>query len=90
MRIWQFAGRCNGYFTVGLTTILLMESTRKEILELVAEISDLYPHCRFGQTVANIVLWAKGPARETVWDVEDEQFLEALQKHLQKKRREPK
>lgn len=42
----------------------------------------LYPDWRFGQMVANVAAWAKGPASEAVWDVEDEEFLSALEAHL--------
>ena len=61
-----------------------MNTTRQEILKALAELSDKYPDWRFGQTVANVSSWAKGPTVEAIWDVEDEQFLTALKKHLSK------
>jgi inosine-uridine nucleoside N-ribohydrolase len=46
--------------------------------------SERYPEWRFGQMVANVSFWAKGPTTQAIWDVEDQQFLEAITKHLQK------
>jgi len=62
-----------------------MTDTRQEILKALAEMSDYYPDWRFGQMVANIAFWAKGPTAEAIWEVEDEQFLETVKKHLKKK-----
>jgi len=63
-----------------------MTNTRQEILKLLAEMSDQYPDWRFGQMVANIAFWAKGPTTQAIWEVEDEEFLETIKKHLGKKR----
>ena len=49
-----------------------------ELWELLAELSRKYPHWRFGQLVANIADWADQP----VWDVEDQQFIDAIRLHL--------
>lgn len=65
-----------------------MKTTRQEILDALQEMSRYYPDMRFGQMVSNIAFWAIGPKPESVWDVEDEQFLEALVKHLKEKRAE--
>ncbi len=61
-----------------------MTTTRQEIFKALAEMSDRYPDWRFGQMVANISFWAKGPTAQAIWDVEDQQFLDTLKKHLQK------
>lgn len=61
-----------------------MTTTREEIFKALAEMSDRYPDWRFGQMVANVCFWAKGPTNQAIWDVEDQQFLETLKKHLQK------
>lgn len=60
-------------------------TTRQEILKALAEMSDRYPDWRFGQMVSNISCWAKGPTTEAIWDVEDQQFLETIKKHLETK-----
>ena len=54
----------------------------QRIAESLAELRKLYPDWRFGQMVANVAGWAKGPNAEAVWDVEDEEFLSALEAHL--------
>jgi hypothetical protein len=66
-----------------------MNTTRQEILKALAELSDKYPDWRFGQMVSNVSFWAKEPTVEAIWDVEDEQFLAALEKHLSKSKPTP-
>jgi hypothetical protein len=51
----------------------------EELLEAIAELRRHYPHWRFGQLVGNVAGWAD----QGVWDVEDEQLLEAARLHLQ-------
>jgi hypothetical protein len=46
---------------------------RAELLSALAELCQRYPHWRFGQLLANVAGWTD---RE-IWDVEDEQLLEA-------------
>jgi hypothetical protein len=63
-----------------------MTPTRREILRLIEQLSDRYPDWRLGQMVVNIANWASNPVLpESVWDVEDEQFLAALQGHLERR-----
>jgi len=61
-----------------------MEATRQKILKALSEMGEKYPDWRFGQMVSNVSTWAKGPTLEAIWDVEDEEFLSALEKHLSK------
>jgi hypothetical protein len=51
---------------------------REELLRTVAEMCRRYPHWRFGQLVSNISGWSD----VDIWDVEDEQLLEAAREHL--------
>jgi hypothetical protein len=62
-----------------------MTPTRQEILDELAKMSERYPNWRFGQMVANVSFWAAGPKIESIWDVEDDEFLKALQNHLRTK-----
>ena len=62
-----------------------MTKTREEIIKALKEMSDRYPEWRFGQMVANISFWAKGPTNQAIWDVDDNEFLETLNKHLNTK-----
>ena len=61
-----------------------MTTTRQEILKALAELSERYPDWRFGQMVSNVSFWAKEPTTHAIWDVEDQEFLETIKKHLQK------
>ena len=65
-----------------------MTSRTKEILEALEALSERYPEMRFGQMVANVAQWAVGPSRSAVWGVEDEAFLEAIERQLQTDRQE--
>ena len=55
---------------------------RKEILRLLEQLSELAPDVRFGQLIANLSYLAIGPTNEAIWDMEDEQLLEAIRQHL--------
>jgi hypothetical protein len=59
---------------------------RKDILHIVAELSECSPEVRFGQLIANLSYLAKGPTNEAIWDVEDEELLAAARKHLKARR----
>jgi hypothetical protein len=52
---------------------------RAELLAAITELCQRYPDWRLGQLVANVAGWAD----EEVWDVEDEQLLQAARLHLQ-------
>jgi hypothetical protein len=58
-------------------------ATAKRIAAVIEELSRLHPDWRVGQMVANVALWAKGPTETAVWDVEDEEFLQAAEEHIQ-------
>ena len=51
---------------------------RKQILTRLERLSQLAPEMRFGQLVANLAFMAAGPWNETLWDLEDDQLLEAI------------
>jgi hypothetical protein len=59
------------------------KQSRRELLRILAELSDRYPDQRLGQLVANLSYAAKGPANESVWEVEDEELLAAAKQHLE-------
>jgi hypothetical protein len=52
---------------------------RADLLAALAALSQRYPHWRFGQLVANVAGWSD----QEIWDVEDEQLLEAARLHLE-------
>jgi hypothetical protein len=60
----------------------MMNPVRAEILRLLPRLSELTPDVRFGQLIANLSYLAVGPTAEAVWDMEDEQLLEAIRQHI--------
>jgi hypothetical protein len=59
----------------------MITTVREEILRQLARLSELTPDVRFGQLIANLSYLAIGPTNEAVWDMEDEQLLEAIRQH---------
>jgi hypothetical protein len=57
-------------------------NTRKELLALLAELSDADPELRFGQLVANLATLALGAKPEAVWDADDEALIAAAKRLL--------
>ena len=63
-----------------------MTTVRQRVLHLLAQMSERYPEWRLGQLVANIALWARQPTEPHdtgIWNVEDEEMLATLERHLQ-------
>ena len=56
----------------------MIEPTRQEILARLARLSELAPDMRFGQLIANLAFMAAGPWDQTLWDLEDNQLLDAV------------
>ncbi len=57
-----------------------MKHTRKELIELLAELSDRHPDMRLGQLLCNLASWAEDEPH--VWDATDEELIAAAQSHL--------
>lgn len=60
----------------------MIEPVRQEILHQLTRVSELAPEMRLGQLIANMAFLAVGPWDQTLWDLEDEQLLAALQQHV--------
>jgi hypothetical protein len=60
----------------------MIDPTRREILNLLERLSELAPEVRFGQLIANMSYLAIAPTNEAIWDMEDEQLLEAIRQHV--------
>jgi hypothetical protein len=56
----------------------MISPIRKELLESLERLSELTPDVRFGQLIANLSYMAVDVTVEAVWDMEDEQCLEAV------------
>ena len=52
----------------------MSDSPRHELIQVLAELSELCPEMRFGQLVANLASLAKGATAEAVWDTEDDEL----------------
>ncbi len=59
-----------------------MTDARRELLTLLAELSEADGELRLGQLVANLATLARGAKAEAVWDAEDEQLVAAARRLL--------
>ncbi|HKI33367.1 MAG TPA: hypothetical protein VKA46_16050 [Gemmataceae bacterium] len=60
----------------------MIHPTRLELLRQLERLSELAPDVRLGQLLANLAFLAAGPWDQTLWDLEDEQLLAAIQQHM--------
>jgi hypothetical protein len=54
--------------------------------DILAALSSLIEHTsdiRFGQLIANLSVIARGPTPEAVWDMEDDELLDAIKSHIE-------
>ncbi|MBI3245013.1 MAG: hypothetical protein HYZ50_00725 [Deltaproteobacteria bacterium] len=56
---------------------------RRDLLQVLGELSEQCAEVRLGQLIANLGILAKGPTVEAIWDVEDEELLEAARQQLE-------
>jgi len=56
---------------------------RHELLRMLGKLGEQAPDVRFGQLLANLSYMAKSFTAEAIWDVEDEELLEAARVHLE-------
>jgi hypothetical protein len=61
----------------------MMNPVRHELLQILAELSDLVPEVRFGQLIVNLSYLARGLSNESIWDMEDDELLTVARKHLE-------
>ena len=61
----------------------MINPIRQEVLDVLAELSELVPEVRFGRLIVNLSYLARGLANESIWDMEDEELLAVARKHLQ-------
>ena len=60
----------------------MINPVRKEILQVLAELSEVCPEIRLGQLIANLSYMARGLSNESIWDMEDEELLKVAREHL--------
>ncbi len=61
------------------------ERTRAELLEALAELGRAHPSWRLGQTLSNLAMAAGRLDAGGVWDLEDEEALEAARRLLERR-----
>jgi hypothetical protein len=61
----------------------MMNPIRQEVLQILAELSQLAPEVRFGQLIVNLSYLARGLSTESIWDMEDDELMTAARKHLE-------
>jgi hypothetical protein len=65
-----------------------MTTERKEVLDLLAELSTLHPEMRMGQWLLMFAYSARGTTPESIYDVEDEELIPVMRSFLEKRRAE--
>jgi hypothetical protein len=61
----------------------MMTAVRQEVLQVLAELSDVVPEVRLGQLIVNLSYLARGLSNESIWDMEDDELLAAARRHLE-------
>ena len=65
-----------------------MTDDRKEVLDILAELSTLCPDVRMGQWLLMFAYSARGTTPESIYDVEDEELIPVMRKFLDSRRAE--
>lgn len=60
----------------------MMSPIRQEVLQVLAELSEVAPEVRLGQLIVNLSYLARGLSNESIWDMEDSELLAVARKHL--------
>ncbi len=58
----------------------MSHTTADTLLQAIERLRVLFPEWRFGQLVANLMTAAGCQESDAIWDVEDEQLLQAAQR----------
>ena len=61
----------------------MIDHVRREVLEVLAELSEVIPEVRLGQLLANLSYRCRGLSNEAIWDMEDEELLITAREHLE-------
>lgn len=56
--------------------------TKQQTLRTLSELVEHCPDVRLGQLIVNLAVIARGPTPEAIWDMEDDELLEAAKSHL--------
>ena len=61
----------------------MMDPVRREVLQVLAELSEVVPEVRLGQLLANLSYLARGLSSQSIWDMEDDELLTVAREHLE-------
>ena len=61
----------------------MISNDRRELLRVLAELSEEAPETRFGQLIANLSYLGRGLSAESIWEIEDAELLSAAREHLE-------
>ncbi|MBC7816790.1 MAG: hypothetical protein IAG10_07875 [Planctomycetaceae bacterium] len=61
------------------------DTTRHDLLTALAELGELYPDWRLGQTMANLAMAAGRAESNAVWDLEDDEALSAARRLIERR-----
>jgi hypothetical protein len=64
----------------------MIRDQRRQLLELLSELSEVAPDVRFGQLIANLSYLGRGLSAEAIWDIEDAELVRAAREHLEELR----
>ena len=62
----------------------MIDPVRRDVLHVLAELSEVVPEVRLGQLMANLSYLAQGLTNEAIREMEDEELLAAAREHLEK------
>jgi hypothetical protein len=59
----------------------MIHATQHELIEKLAELQQLSPDVQFGQLLANLGLLVEDQTDQSLWNIEDAQILEVIERH---------
>jgi hypothetical protein len=59
----------------------MISATRREALDVLAELCELSPDVRLGQLMAHVGFLGQDQTERSLWDIDDEQLLAVLYRH---------
>ena len=59
----------------------MISATRREALDVLAELCELSPDVRLGQLMAQLGFLGQDQTDRSLWDIDDEQLLAVLYRH---------
>ena len=61
---------------------LMNPATRERLLVMLADLGRRFPTMRFGQLVCMVASGARGPNADSIYDVEDEEMIQAIEDQM--------